>query len=76
VVISNIGINRVNDQFQVGERLDLIKLLEIYSRVKELKGDPEELGDTIRGLAGNRADLDLKQLRADMTILGDPLTER
>lgn len=44
--------------------------------MKELRGDPEELGEAIRGLAGDRPDLDLKQLRADMTVLGDPLTEK
>jgi hypothetical protein len=44
--------------------------------VKDLKGDAEELADTIKGLAGDRIDLDLKQLRRDMTVLGDPLSER
>lgn len=67
---------KIFKEFKVEKEVDLTKVLEIYSKVKVLKGDAEELDTAIRGLAGMKAELDLKQLRKDMTNLGDVMTEQ
>lgn len=67
---------KVFKEFKVDKEADLTKILEIYSRIKVFKGNAEELDTAIRGLAGMKGEVDVKQLKADMTTLGDIITEQ